>query len=122
MDSTTSANQDNTSVASLDTLYKQKIQEQRDRLQQLLQNFHKRCDEITSQAQQKLAVTPETDKETRLKIFEEQKNQLALELQNLQQELTKSHNETRISLEAIYNQKEAQQINQLEEHILKVYS
>lgn len=109
-------------TSSLNEQYLRKIQEIRLKLQQLLADFSQRCDDITAQAQQKIALIPETDKETRLKIFEEQKNALNLELQSLQKAVIKSHSEARITLESIYSQKEQQQIHQLEEHLAKIFS
>jgi len=101
-------------MASLDEEYNQAINNQRDYLARLQDAFNKHCDEITTNAQNKLKTIPETNPETRQQVFEEQKKLLDEALAQLKTEIDTSTGKTRKKLEDIHTQREAEKIKQLE--------
>lgn len=107
-------------MPTTDELYTQTINEQRVHLAQLQEAFNKLCDEITSQAKQKLTTIPEDALEERKKIFEEQKNKLEEALNKLRRDIATSGNQTRRKLEELHTQRETQTIDALEKQILTI--
>jgi phenylalanyl-tRNA synthetase alpha subunit len=101
-------------MATLDEQYMQAVTEQRNYLAQLQEAFKKHCEEITAEAQQKIAIIPETNLPERQAAFEEQKKKLEEALNQLKSEMDKSMLMTRQKLEGIHTQREAQQLLELE--------
>lgn len=101
-------------MPTLDEQYNQIINDQRDYLAKLQEAFNKRCDEITKQAEAKLAQIPENDTENRKKIFAEQKKQLDEALKQLKQEIEASGTKTRKKLEEIHTKREESKLAELE--------
>lgn len=101
-------------MPTINELYTQTIQAQREYLAKLQDAFNKRCDEVATLTNQKLAVTPETDVEGRKKIFDEQKRLLDEALNQLKNEVNRSSTEVRKKLEELHAQKEVNVIANLE--------
>ncbi len=102
---------------SLEQQYEKVISEQRDYLSRLQTAFNAHCDEIAKKAEAKLNNVPENDKETRKKIYVEQKRELDEGLKRLKSEIEKSSTETRKKLESINSKREAREIKELEDMI-----
>ena len=98
-----------------DKLYLETINQQRDYLAKLQEAFNKHCDEITSQANEKLDAIPDADKEGKAKVLAEQKQQLDQALVQFKSEVTHSMGVTRKKLEEIQSQRENNLISDLEE-------
>ncbi|HLG26024.1 MAG TPA: hypothetical protein VI588_04565 [Candidatus Gracilibacteria bacterium] len=107
-------------MATLDELYTQTISEHRDYLAKLQSAFNQHCDEITKIAKDKMKAVPETEVETRKKIFGEQKKELDEALANLKTEIDSSNAKTRKKLEEIHTQREAIKLKELEDMMNKV--
>ncbi len=101
-------------MPTLDELYKQTVQVQRDYLVKLQDAFNKRCDDITVQTNEKLKTVPESDTEGRKKIFDEQRLNLEQALNELKNAVNHSSADTRRKLEEIYAQREVSVISNLE--------
>lgn len=102
---------------SLEQQYEKVISEQRDYLSRLQTAFNAHCDEIAQKTAEKLKDIPENDKETRKKIYQEQKRELDEGLKKLKTEIEKSSSETRKKLEDINSKREAREIKELEDMI-----
>jgi cell division protein FtsX len=96
------------------------IDEQRKYLAKLQADFNEKCDKITEKSIEELKGVPETNLETRQKIYLKQKAALDEALSELKNEITRSNKQTRIKLEEIYNQKVESELLELEEMMKKV--
>ena len=107
-------------MATLDELYTQIINEQRNYLAQIQENFNKQCDQITVEAEKKLESIPFLNTAERQKILQEQKQQFDQALANFKNEINVSSAKVRKRLEEINSQREAQKIAEIEEKIKKL--
>jgi hypothetical protein len=101
--------------AALDEKYNQLINEHRNYLMQVQDAFNKHCDQITAETEAKLTQVPESNQEGRQPIFEEHKKKLATALGEMRTLITKSTNMVRSKLEEIHTEREAEQLQKLED-------
>ncbi len=102
---------------TLEHEYKRIISSQKDYLSKLQNAFNNHCDEIARKTAKKIANVPKNDKETRKKIFIEQKRELDEGLKKLKNEIKKSSSETQKKLEEINSRREEKKIKELENMI-----
>lgn len=107
-------------MATIDEQYLQIISDQRGYLNKLQEAFNTHCDQITKEAEDKLAQIPATDTEARKKILIAQKTDLDKALNEFKQELNYSNGKIRKKLEELYTQKEVQKLDNLEAQIQKI--
>lgn len=107
-------------MPTINELYTQTINAQRDYLAKLQDAFNKRCDEIAAATDAKLKTVPETDAEGKKKIFEEQKQLLDQTLVELKNEVNRSGNETRKKLEELSSKRDENILSNLENDMKKL--
>lgn len=107
-------------MPDLKEMYIQAMNEQRNYLLTMQNSFNQRCEEITSQAQEKLAKIPETDPESRKLVAEEQKKLLEEALAQLKNEINNSSSKSRARLEEIFTQIESSKLAELEKSIKNI--
>lgn len=106
-------------MPTLDELYNQTVNEQRDYLTKLQDAFNRHCDEITTEAQHKLKEIPETNIEARQAVFQEQRKKLDEALAQLKTEVDTSTGRIRRKLEEIHRQREELKLKELEQIMTK---
>lgn len=107
-------------MATIDEQYQQLINEQRGYLNKLQEAFNTHCDQITKEAEDKIANIPKTDPESQKKILITQKTGLDNALNEFKRELNNSTGKTRKKLEELYTQKELEKLEKLEAQIQKI--
>lgn len=104
-------------MASLEELYQQTIDNQRNYLLKLQEEFNKKCDELKKRAEEKMAICPEDDKEAKQTVLMEQKKGLEEALRWLKTEVNQSTRQTMKKLEEIQKQREQKVLEDLEKQI-----
>ncbi len=102
---------------TLEQQYEQAITAHRDYLLHLQNAFNKHCDDIAEKTANQLKNVPENDKETRKKIYGEQKQELDKGLVELKKEISDSSTKLRKKLEEINLHRENREIKELEDMI-----
>lgn len=102
---------------TLEQQYEQAITAHRDYLLHLQKAFNQHCDDIAKKTAAQLENVPENDKETRKKIYAEQKQELDKGLAELKKEISAGSTKLRKKLEEINLHRENREIKELEEMI-----
>lgn len=102
---------------TLEQQYEQAITAHRNHLLHLQNVFNQHCDDIAKKTATQLENVPENDKETRKKIYAEQKQELDKGLAELKKEISDSSSRLRKKLEEINLQRETREIKELEDMI-----
>jgi len=102
---------------TLEQQYEQTITAHRDYLLHLQNAFNTHCDDIAKKTAAQLKNVPENDKETRKKIYDDQKRELDKGLAELKKEISDSSTKLRKKLEDINLHRENREIKELEDMI-----
>lgn len=102
---------------SLDELYQKTIDEQRNHLFGLQDQFNKKCDDIRKIAQDKLTKVPDENREGKEAVLMEQKAALEEGLRWLKEEVNTSTRQTMKKLEEIQTQREQKILAELEQQM-----
>ncbi len=102
---------------TLDEQYQSAIDDQRTHLMKLQDEFNRACDDAKKKAQDKLKEIPETDKEAREAVLNEQKTELEAALYTLKTEVDHSTRTTMKRLEEIIREKEKAVLADLEKQL-----
>lgn len=102
---------------TLDEQYQKVIDDQRAYLLSLQEDFNKECEEAKSRSQEKLHDIPESDKEAREAVLQNQKKELDAALKKLKLAVDESTRGTMRKLEDIIRQKEVKILEDLEQQI-----
>lgn len=102
---------------SLDELYQKTIDDQRNYLLGLQNEFNKKCDEIRDRAQAELAKIPNEDREGKQAVLVKQKEELEEALRWLKGEVNSSTMHTMKKLEEIQRKREERVLSDLEKQI-----
>lgn len=105
---------------TLDQLYTETINMQRDHLAALQEDFNRLCDQIAVKTENKIKEVPKKDKKTRQKIYNEQKEELDRALNKLKRDVDESSKKTRKKLEEINALRESKELKELEDLIQNI--